>query len=63
MTPTDLPNLRALIANEERIWLVYSHDWYTDPEKLIPTELSQHYQQMDAQEFTGLQILRYEKQN
>ncbi|NIV36538.1 MAG: hypothetical protein GWN58_46025, partial [Anaerolineae bacterium] len=31
MTTSDLPRLRALIRGHERVWLVYSHDWYTDP--------------------------------
>jgi len=61
MTPADLPRLRELIADRERVWLVYSHDWYTDPDQLIPAELGQSLEQTDEEQFAGLRVLRYER--
>ena len=60
MAAGDLPYMRELLAGQRRGWLVYSHDWYTDPQRIIPAELARSYQQVDHQEFVGLQIMRYE---
>ncbi|MEZ4611140.1 MAG: hypothetical protein R2838_13000 [Caldilineaceae bacterium] len=35
MTEADVPHLRALVADADRVWLVYSHEWYTDPDGII----------------------------
>ena len=36
MAESDLPRLRELIADNERVWLIYSHNWYTDPQQSDP---------------------------
>ena len=36
MIRSDLPRLYELMRDHDRIWLVYSHNWYTDPQNLIP---------------------------
>jgi hypothetical protein len=59
MTAADLPRLRSLVQNRERVWLVYSHDWYTDPAKLIPAALAEEFDLMGRQEYYGLQVLQY----
>jgi mannosyltransferase len=41
MTNGDVPELRSFVANHARIWLVYSHNWYTDPFGLVPRNLGQ----------------------
>jgi uncharacterized membrane protein len=41
MTSADVPALRSFAAGHRRIWLVYSHNWYTDPLDLIPSNLGQ----------------------
>ena len=41
MAESDLPRLRELISDKQRVWLIYSHNWYTDPQNLIPTALAQ----------------------
>lgn len=59
MTTADLPALRLLVANRPHVWLVYSHEWYTDPEQLIPRELDRIMRRVDEQEFRGLRVIEY----
>ncbi len=59
MAASDLPRLRSLIRGRERIWLVYSHDWYTDPQGLIPPALNEELDLLDTWGFYGLQIQLY----
>jgi len=61
MTEADLPYLRNLLAEQESVWLVYSHDWYTDPEGIIPRELAQQMRLVERREFVGLQVMRFER--
>jgi len=56
MTERDLPRLRALIRGHERVWLVYSHDWYTDPQGLIPPALEEELGLVGRWSFHGLQV-------
>jgi mannosyltransferase len=60
MAESDLPRLRSLLRHRERVWLVYSHDWYTDPQGLIPAALDAELELTDSQQFKGLQVQRYE---
>lgn len=60
MAASDVPYLRELLADRDRVWLVYSHDWYTDPEQIIPRELDSRLRRVEALRFEGLQVLRYE---
>jgi len=59
MAEDDLPRLRALIRGHERVWLVYSHDWYTDPQGLIPPALEEELDMLDRWSFYGLQVQLY----
>ena len=61
MTEDDIPALQELVEGEERVWLVYSHDWYTDPEQIIPRELRSSMQQTDQRTFVGLQVMAFEQ--
>jgi len=61
MAAGDLPRLRALIRDRERVWLVYSHDWYTDPRGLIPSALEEELDLLDRWDFYGLQVRLYKK--
>ena len=61
MTLADLPRMWSLVHQHDRIWLVYSHDWYTDPTKIIPTELAQELELFDRQRFQGLELHLYVK--
>jgi hypothetical protein len=62
MMRENVPTLYDLIEGRERVWLVYSHDWYTDPERIIPTELDQSMQRVEQSEFIGLRVMQYEAQ-
>ena len=59
MAESDLPRLRELISDKKRVWLIYSHNWYTDPKNLIPTALSQDLKQLDQRRFNGLEVRLY----
>ena len=59
MTEQDLPRLQRLIRGRRRVWLIYSHDWYTDPHKLIPPALSAELSLLGRREFRGLKVYQY----
>jgi mannosyltransferase len=59
MAKSDLPRLRSLIRDRERVWLVYSHNWYTDPQSLIPAALEEELKLMDRRRFYGLEVRLY----
>ena len=59
MTEGDLWRVWALIAGRERVWLVYSHDWYTDPQGLVPGALEEKLSVLDGWDFYGLRVLLY----
>lgn len=59
MAEGDLPRLRALVRGYARVWLVYSHDWYTDPQGLIPATLEQELSLLERKDFFGLQVRWY----
>jgi hypothetical protein len=60
MTENDLSRVWALIRGRERVWLVYSHDWYTDPQGLVPRALDEKMSVLDSWDFYGLRVLLYE---
>lgn len=60
MTEADLPRLRELVRGYNRAWLVYSHNWYTDPQGLIPAELNRELDCLGSWEFYGLRVYLYE---
>ncbi len=59
MTVADLPRLAELVACRQRVWLIYSHDWYTDPEGLIPRALQQQFHLAEHRHFSGVQVLAF----
>ena len=59
MAESDLPRLQSLVRNQQRVWLVYSHDWYTDPQRIIPAALEDEFDLVTTETFNGLQILLY----
>jgi 4-amino-4-deoxy-L-arabinose transferase-like glycosyltransferase len=60
MTEQDLARLYKLLGSRDRVWLIYSHNWYTDPQNLIPTALAETRQLLDLQPFHGLQVHLYD---
>jgi mannosyltransferase len=60
MTNTDIPRLSSLLREHDRVWLVYSHDSYTDPMGLIPQTLQSQMKLTRTREFYGGQVQLYE---
>ena len=59
MTAEDLPRMQALIRDRARVWLVYSHQWYTDPQGLIPAALDRALSLQLRRRFYGLEVRLY----
>ncbi|MBL7201766.1 MAG: glycosyltransferase family 39 protein [Anaerolineae bacterium] len=59
MSARDLPRLRALIRDRERVWLIYSHNWYTDPQGLVPAALEEAGDLLARRRFYGLEVRLY----
>ena len=53
MTTKDVPGLISLIKGHSRVWLVYSHDSYTDPTGIIPQTLASKMKLLRTREFYG----------
>jgi uncharacterized membrane protein len=63
MTEADVPYLNELLTGHDRVWLVYSHDWYTDPHQIIPRQLDARMRLVDHQEFVGLQVMEFQAES
>lgn len=61
MRTADLPYMRDLLADQQSVWLIYSHDWYTDPQGLIPRELQRQMTLVEQRAFRGLQVMYYRR--
>jgi len=59
MTEGDIPALIALLRQHDRVWLVYSHEAYTDPAGLIPQTLAAQMKLTQARDFWGGQVRLY----
>ena len=60
MTANDIPGLITLLRGHNRVWLVYSHDSYTDPLGLIPETLASQMTLTRTRDFYGGQVQLYE---
>ena len=60
MTTNDIPGLLSLLHGHDRVWLVYSHDSYTDPMGLIPETLASQMKLTRTREFYGGKVQLYE---
>lgn len=59
MTTNDIPGLISLLRGHNRVWLVYSHDLYTDPMGLIPQTLASQMKLVRQRDFYGGQVQLY----
>ncbi len=59
MTTRDIPQLLAVIGGHKRVWLVSSHNLYTDPDGLIPQTLAAHKKLIRDEDFIGGQVQLY----
>ena len=60
MTEADIPGLISLLRGHDRVWLVYSHNDYTDPKSLIPQTLASQMNLIQTRDFYGGQVQLYE---
>ena len=51
VTPDQLGNIVTAVGDRQRVWLVYSHFWYSDPENLVPQQLRQILPRCKEQQF------------
>ncbi|MEO7909906.1 MAG: glycosyltransferase family 39 protein [Roseiflexaceae bacterium] len=61
MAAADLPRLADLVAGRRRVWLVYSHNWYTDPQGMITRYLDATLDKQSERAFNGLNIFVYQQ--
>ena len=61
MTDDDIPSLISLLRGRNRVWLVYSHNDYTDPLGLIPRTLASQMKLIRTRDFYGGQVQLYER--
>jgi hypothetical protein len=60
MTTKDIPGLISLLSGHDRVWLVYSHNSYTDPMGLIPQTLASQMKLIRKRDFYGGQVQLFE---
>lgn len=60
MAPSDIPRLDQLTAGKPRVWLVLSHDWYTDPQRLVTGRLGQSMRVTEQQDLAAMRIQLYQ---
>jgi mannosyltransferase len=59
MTESDIPKLISMLRGRTRVWLVYSHDSYTDPMGLVPQTLASQMKLNRQRDFYGGQVQLY----
>jgi mannosyltransferase len=59
MTASEIPKLLALLRGHDRVWLVYSHNSYTDPMGLIPQTLASQMKLIRQSDYYGVQVQLY----
>jgi hypothetical protein len=60
MTESDIPRLNSLLSGRQRVWLVYSHNGYTDPKGLIPRTLASEMKIILQRDFNEVRVQLYE---
>lgn len=60
MTESDIPGLVSQMEGHKRVWLVYSHNDYTDPQGLIAQTLASTMKLSKQQDYYGVQLQFYE---
>ncbi len=56
-----LEALPDLISGRPRVWLVYAHDWYGDPQHRFAQALEQQMRLVSDQSFDLVRVLEYER--
>ncbi|MEM7028913.1 MAG: glycosyltransferase family 39 protein [Chloroflexota bacterium] len=60
MTEADVPRLQSLLRQHERVWLIYSHNWYTDPNNIVAQTLQDELTLREKRLFFGLEVHLYD---
>ncbi len=61
MTDHNIPELISLLSGHDRVWLVYSHNDYTDPLGLVPQTLASKMKLLRTRNFYGGLVQLYGK--
>ena len=61
MTASDIPYARRLLLGRRRVWLVYSHEAYTDPDRLVWRVLREQMRPGETRGFVGLKVVLFER--
>ena len=59
MEEADIPRIQEILEGRDQVWLVYSHNWYSDPDGIIPRELGRLFGESEQTDFRGLRIIRF----
>lgn len=59
VSAADVPRLDALVAGRSRVWVVYSHDWYTDPNGVVANHLGASLVRTGRTELRSIRIDDY----
>ena len=54
MEEADIPRIQEILEGRDQVWLVYSHNWYSDPDGIIPRELGRLFGESEQTDFRGL---------
>jgi uncharacterized membrane protein len=60
MTVNDISGLISMLDGHKKVYLVYSHNSYTDPMGLIPKTLASQLKLVQQSDFNGVQVQLYE---
>lgn len=61
MTNDDVTAMQETVAPYDCVWLVYSHDWYTDPAGIVPRHLQYTMKLAGEEVFEGLRVLAFSR--
>jgi hypothetical protein len=59
MTENDVPRLESLLEGHKRVWLIYSHNAYTDPQGIIQQTLASKMKLIVTRDYYGNQLQFY----
>ncbi len=59
MRPEDVPRVWEHARNARRVWLIYSHDWYTDPQGWVLRALDACCRRMGEWRWPGVRVFLY----
>ncbi|MBX3010648.1 MAG: glycosyltransferase family 39 protein [Caldilineaceae bacterium] len=63
MSTADLPYLNSLLVDRDELWLIYAHQWYTDPQGILLSALQQQMILVEQQSFTGLEVMHFRRED